>query len=229
MRKNKEPRRQSAQETKNPGEIWSGRWSWTLKGDGQPFASVSSQTVGRPFASGLNTNSWTTFCFRFQHKELDNLLPQVSTAGFPGTVFVTVFRASVDSAGCLWAQSCFLGLASPHYHLLLLSILLEVADSLSWPFPVAFFGTHSPTLLDYHPALELLNHVTCQRLCADWLVLHVKFCDCNPSEMVYHTASPIHHVFTHQIIFSTDDFIVPCVHPHSCLLHLFHVYIYTTV
>ena len=104
-------------------------------------------------------------------------------------------------------------------------------SSLAWYIPVQFFGTHSPTLLDYNPALKHLNHVTCHTLCIDWLVLHVKFGDCNQPATFYPIVSPIHHAFTHQIMFATDDFKAPCIHPHSRLshimlmskFHLFHV------
>ena len=93
-----------------------------------------------------------------------------------------------------------------------------------------FFGTHALTILDYHQALKLLNHVTCYTLCADWLALHVIFGDCNPPETFYYIVSPIYHAFTHQL-FATDDFIahVSTFIPAcliSCLtseLHLFHV------
>ena len=43
--------------------------------------------------------------------------------------------------------------------------------------------------------------------------------DCYPPETFYHTVSPIYYAFTHQI-FATDDFIAPCVRPHSCLSHI---------
>ena len=99
-----------------------------------------------------------------------------------------------------------------------------------------FFGTHSLTLLDYHQALKLLNHVTCHTLCADWLTVPAIFGDCNPPETFYHIVSPIYHAFTHQM-FATDDFIAPCIHFNSCLSHimfeselyLFHVYVYWCV
>ena len=81
------------------------------------------------------------------------------------------------------------------------------------------FGTHSPTLLDYHPVLKLVNHVTCHTLCADWLALPVIFGHCNPPEPFCHIVYPIYHAFTHQM-FATDDFIAPYLHLHSCLSHI---------
>ena len=71
-------------------------------------------------------------------------------------------------------------------------LAMLIFSSLAWYIPVVFFGTLSPTLLDCHPAMKLLNHVTCHTLYADWLALHVKFGDCNPPETFYHIVSPIY-------------------------------------
>ena len=92
-------------------------------------------------------------------------------------------------------------------------------SSLAYYFPVVFFGTHFLTLLDYHQALKLLNHVTCLTLCADWLVLHAIFRDCNQPETFYHIVSPTYHAFTH-LMFAAADFIAPCIQLHSCLSHI---------
>ena len=58
----------------------------------------------------------------------------------------------------------------------------------------------------------MLNLVT-----VTWLAFHVKFGDCNPSATFYLIVFPIHHAFTHLIMFATDDVIAPCIQPHSCL------------
>ena len=88
-----------------------------------------------------------------------------------------------------------------------------------------YFGSvlwNSPTLLDCHPALQLLNHVICHTLCADWLALRA-----NVVIVTRLKRSTIHHAFTHQVMISLSRVSTPipaCLMP--CLiskLHLFHV------
>ena len=84
--------------------------------------------------------------------------------------------------------------------------------SLASYIPVVFFGTHTLTLLDYHQALKLLNHVTCYTLCADWFALL-----CLPFMMHLPTKCLL-------LMVSLPTFIPACL--ISCLtseFHLFHV------
>ena len=73
-------------------------------------------------------------------------------------------------------------------------------SSLACYILAVFRGTHSLTLLDYHRALKRLNRVTCQTLCADWLSLHVKHGNCNPSATFYLTVSHSSRIYAPIII-----------------------------
>ena len=51
--------------------------------------------------------------------------------------------------------------------------------------------THTHTHTHTHP------YTSCY-MCADWLSLHVKLCDCNPSALLYFILLPLSHSFIQQ-------------------------------